>query len=266
MSIDITTVILDFGYVLSLPPRASDYQNLATLAGIDGKAFEEVYWGQRADYDRGTIDGPVYWQSVAEVAGVKITPAQIGSLIAADIEIWMRANPVMMEWVRALKNHGLKIAVLSNMPIEISTHMRRFAPWFRDFDYVCFSAEVQLAKPEPAIFHACLKVVGSKPEECLFIDDRADNVEAAQAVGMHAARFVSVEGLAVEILPFDLPALEPAQETKITPRPMGQYRGEFDVPDDFDAPLPDEIQALFEGEKPKRDKPLGKGKKRPPKA
>ncbi|MGD0125725.1 MAG: HAD family phosphatase [Terriglobia bacterium] len=266
MSINTTTVIFDFGYVLSLPPRASDYQNLATLAGIDGKAFEEVYWGQRADYDRGTIDGPAYWRRVAQAAGVEITPAQIGSLIAADIEIWMRANPVMMEWVRALKNHGLKIAVLSNMPIEISTHMRRFAPWFRDFDYVCFSAEVQLAKPEHAIFHACLKVVGSKPEECLFIDDRADNVEAAQAVGMHAVGFVSVEGLAVEILPFDLPALEPAQETKMTPRPLGLYCGEFNVPDDFDAPLPDEIQALFEGEKPKRDKPLGKGKKRPPKA
>ena len=196
---NITTLILDFGYVLSLPPRSSDYQNLAALARIDGAAFEEIYWGQRADYDRGTIDGPAYWRRVALEAGVEITPAQISSLIAADIDIWMRANPVMMEWVRALKHHGLKIAVLSNMPIEISSHMRRFAPWFRDFDYVCFSAEVQLAKPEPAIFHACLKVVGSKPEECLFIDDRVDNVEAAQALGIHALRFVSVEELAAEV-------------------------------------------------------------------
>jgi len=202
----ITTVIFDFGYVLSLAPRASDYQNLASLAGIDGKAFEEVYWGQRADYDRGTIDGPAYWRRVAQVAGVEIAPAEIRSLIAADIGIWMRANPVMMEWVRALKNHGLKIAVLSNMPIEISTHMRRFAPWFIDFDYVCFSAEVQLAKPEPAIFHACLNVVGSKPEECLFLDDRADNVEAAQALGMHAVRFVSVEELARDVQSYNLPA------------------------------------------------------------
>jgi len=214
---NITTVIFDFGYVLSLPPRVSDYRNLARLAGIDGNAFEEIYWSQRADYDRGTIDGPAYWHRVAEVAGVEITPAQSGSLIAADIEIWMRANPVMMEWVRALKNHGLKIAVLSNMPIEISTHMRRYAPWFRDFDYVCFSAEVQLAKPEAAIFHACLKVVGSKPEECLFIDDRADNVEAAQAIGMCVVRFVSVEELAVDIRPYNLPAPVGAQGTKITP-------------------------------------------------
>ena len=201
----ITTVIFDFGYVLSLPPQPSDYQNLATLAGIDGKAFEEIYWGQRADYDRGTIDGPTYWRRVAEKAGRDIAPAQIDGLIAADIAIWVRANPVMMEWVRALKNHGMKIAVLSNMPIEISTHMRRHAPWFRDFDYVCFSAEAHLAKPEPAIFQACMKVVRARPEECLFIDDRAENVEAARALGMHGLQFVSVERLAADIKPYDLP-------------------------------------------------------------
>jgi len=202
----ITTVIFDFGYVLSLPPQPSDYQRLAGLAEIDGKHFEEVYWGQRADYDRGTIDGPTYWRRIAAIAGKEFASAQIDSLIAADIAIWMRANPVMMEWVRALKSRGVKIAVLSNMPIEISTYMRQHAPWFKDFDYVCFSAEVQLAKPEAAIFQACLKVVQATPEECLFIDDRAENVEAARALGMQALKFVSVEELAGELQSFNLPA------------------------------------------------------------
>ena len=201
----ITTVIFDFGYVLSLPPRVSDYQELAALAGVDGKLFEAVYWGQRADYDRGAIDGPAYWRRIAKATGKEITPTQIQSLIAADIAIWMRANPVMMEWVLALKHHALKIAVLSNMPIEISRYMRQHAPWFGDFDYVCFSAEVHLAKPEAAIFHACLKVVHSRPEECLFIDDRLENVEAARALGMQAEKFVSVQELAVEIQPYNLP-------------------------------------------------------------
>src|SRR5271157_364810 len=161
MSIRINAVIFDFGYVLSLPPQPSDYQRLAGLAGIDGKPFDEIYWGNRTDYDRGAIDGLTYWRRIAKATGRGFTPAQIDSLIANDIAIWMRANPVMMEWVRALKRGGLKIAVLSNMPIEISAYMRQCAPWFRDFDYVCFSAEVQLAKPEAGIFHACLKAVGS---------------------------------------------------------------------------------------------------------
>jgi len=37
-------------------------------------------------------------------------------------------------------------------------------------------------------------------------------------------------------------------------RVLGIYRGQFSVPDDFDAPLPDEIFDLFEGRKPKKRK------------
>jgi putative hydrolase of the HAD superfamily len=178
---------------------------LASLVGVDGKAFDKIYWDKRGDYDRGNIDGPAYWRGIAQATGVELSPAQIDNLIAADIAIWMRANPVMMDWVRALKSRGLKIAVLSNMPIEISRHMREHAPWFGDFDYVCFSAEVHLAKPEAPIFYACLKMLRSRPEESLFIDDREENVEGAHALGMRALKFVSVEKLAADIQPFSLP-------------------------------------------------------------
>jgi prevent-host-death family protein len=37
-------------------------------------------------------------------------------------------------------------------------------------------------------------------------------------------------------------------------RVLGIYRGQFSVPDDFDAPLPDDLLDLFEGRKPKRSK------------
>jgi putative hydrolase of the HAD superfamily len=209
----ITTVIFDFGYVLSMPPQTSDYQHLAELAEIDGAPFDKVYWANRVEYDHGSIDGSTYWRRIAEAAGKELTSAQIDRLIAADIALWMRTNPVMMDWVRALKSRGLKIAVLSNMPIEHSRYMRQTAPWFREFDYVCFSAEVRLSKPGAAIYQACLKIIRSRPGECLFIDDRAENVEAAQALGLHAVKFVSVEELAAEIPPFNLPLPQPAQRT-----------------------------------------------------
>ena len=39
-------------------------------------------------------------------------------------------------------------------------------------------------------------------------------------------------------------ALKPGERERLT-RPFGLAAGEFTVPDDFDAPLPDEVQALF---------------------
>jgi len=55
-----------------------------------------------------------------------------------------------------------------------------------------------------------------------------------------------------------LVAVEPPR----TPRPMGMDRGRFKVPEDFNAPLPDEVLALFEGEKPKRAPRAGKRNRR----
>ena len=48
-----------------------------------------------------------------------------------------------------------------------------------------------------------------------------------------------------------------AVEPRRTPRPLGIDRGRFTVPDDFDAPLPDEVLAWFTGEKSKRTSRVG---------
>ena len=53
-----------------------------------------------------------------------------------------------------------------------------------------------------------------------------------------------------------------AVEPRRTPRPLGMDRGRFAVPEDFDAALPDEVLALFTGEKPKRASRAG-NRKRP---
>ena len=53
-----------------------------------------------------------------------------------------------------------------------------------------------------------------------------------------------------------------AVEPRRTPRPLGMDRGRFSVPEDFDAPLPDEVLGWFTGEKPKRTSRVG-NRKRP---
>ena len=41
--------------------------------------------------------------------------------------------------------------------------------------------------------------------------------------------------------------LRPVTTARLTPRPFGLAAGAFAVPDDFDAPLPDDILREFEG-------------------
>ena len=55
------------------------------------------------------------------------------------------------------------------------------------FDHVFVSHEVQLAKPDPAIYHHAVQEIGRPAGQCLFIDDTLINVEAAQREGLQGA-------------------------------------------------------------------------------
>jgi putative hydrolase of the HAD superfamily len=57
------------------------------------------------------------------------------------------------------------------------------------FDAVVVSYEVQLAKPEPEIYRVMLDRIGASPADALFVDDRADNIQTARELGLHAVQF-----------------------------------------------------------------------------
>nr|MCR5654305.1 HAD-IA family hydrolase [Lachnospiraceae bacterium] len=50
-----------------------------------------------------------------------------------------------------------------------------------------------LIKPDREIYDLLLRRYELKPEECLFFDDRADNCETAERVGIHTHRFIGYE-------------------------------------------------------------------------
>jgi putative hydrolase of the HAD superfamily len=64
-----------------------------------------------------------------------------------------------------------------------------------ELDIVINSADLGLAKPEPAAFAEAARRCGQEPGECLFVDDTAANVTGARAAGMPAHRFDGPDGL-----------------------------------------------------------------------
>ena len=96
-------------------------------------------------------------------------------------------------WIEEMKERGFSVYYLSNY----SEHLMRANPSVLDFlphmDGGVFSCYVNLIKPDPAIYRCLLEKYGLKAEECLFIDDREDNVVAARELGMQAERFENYE-------------------------------------------------------------------------
>ena len=85
-------------------------------------------------------------------------------------------------YIKDLKRFGYKVYILSNIP-EDDTKYLRSCGVFDNIDGGVFSYEYKKIKPDPEIFHILLKKYDLKASECLFLDDRKDNVVTASNLG-----------------------------------------------------------------------------------
>ncbi len=106
--------------------------------------------------------------------------------------------PGMLEIIQDLKSNGVGVFGLTNWPAETFTEARRRFRTLASIDNYVVSSSVKLAKPEPAIYQLLLSKYNLKPEECVFIDDRKDNVDAAKALGMKG---IIYPGSSQELIP-----------------------------------------------------------------
>jgi putative hydrolase of the HAD superfamily len=106
----------------------------------------------------------------------------------------------MVAWQLALKQQGLRTAILSNIGDDVLSGVLSAFDWIHRFDLLVWSYQLGIAKPDPAIYRYTLAQLDSKPEETLFIDDKLVNVEAAQALGIQAFLYTSVEQLRADLI------------------------------------------------------------------
>jgi putative hydrolase of the HAD superfamily len=132
--------------------------------------------------------------------------------------MWSNMNPLMIAWLEALHQSGLRTALLSNMHADMVAKVRGEFEWMRNFDCAVFSHEVRLAKPEPKIYQLCLEGLGTTARETLFIDDREVNITAARALGLAAIRFASVPQLRAELERLEFRVLPSAPILRGIPR------------------------------------------------
>ncbi len=102
---------------------------------------------------------------------------------------------------------GVPVYILSNMQEHCWTHLAAQHRVFDDCMGVIVSCEVQLTKPDAAIYRSLTDRFSLDPASCVFVDDMQENVEAAQACGWQAMRLESpshgaslIEELASRIL------------------------------------------------------------------
>ena len=77
-----------------------------------------------------------------------------------------------------------KIALLTNLDANAGDILTRRYGIPEFYDEIISAGEAGYAKPNPKIFEAALALLGAKAEDCIFVDDSEDNVQAARSLGM----------------------------------------------------------------------------------
>lgn len=194
-------LILDYGQVLTYAQPATVITTMARRAKVEEGVFVDAYWKHRRAYDLG-LTARKYWGRVLDTCAVATeggdpdAAATVEALIDADAQSWLTFREAMWDLAGAFRASGGKTAILSNGVDAVMSQLRAQRPLDRWFDVVIVSCELGVAKPSPEIYEATLARMGTQAHETLFVDDRAENIEAATELGLHTVLFRGDEDVA----------------------------------------------------------------------
>lgn len=113
--------------------------------------------------------------------------------------------PGMRKLVADLAGRDVPLFAITNFSHEFwPDFVTREAELFAPFKDILVSGAEKLTKPDEAIYRLAAQRFGVVPEQCLFVDDRAENVHAAEAVGMAGHIFDGEAGLRHKLGALDL--------------------------------------------------------------
>ncbi len=193
----IKTVIFDLGGVLVRTDNPEPRRRLAEKFDMTYDDLSALVYGcESAELaTRGAITAEVHKETVLKELGL---PA--GTFTSFGDEFWAgdSLDNQLVEFIQGLQGE-YTTALLSNAWDDLRPHLVNL--WKIDgiFDHIFISAELRLAKPDPAIFRVVIDELKQDPSELIFVDDFMENIVAARDAGINGIHFQSPDQALAEL-------------------------------------------------------------------
>ena len=192
-------LILDFGGVISRTLFETHALSEAALGlpsgtltwqGPFAPETDALWQAMQAD----EISERDYWlqrtREVGRLLGEDWTEMQTFVQRARGADVAAVIRPEAVSAIQQAKALGYKLGILSNeLDLFYGADFRERLPLLQQFDVIVDATYTQILKPDPRAYQACLKALGLRAEQAVFVDDQARNIEGAKACGLKTVTF-----------------------------------------------------------------------------
>ena len=203
------TVAVTLLYVFDMDDVLYDYdwrarmEDLTAITGHDLHELRRRWW----------ISGMEWRAEAGDPSDPDEYLRRVTSVIGADIsrEEWVRIRskatqprPAALAAVRRAAELG-RVALLTNNGILIHEHLHEVAPELVPImgrENMHASAAFGARKPDPLVYQRMLAHYGASAAETFFTDDRSENIEGAESIGITGHLYVDEASLLAAIEAF----------------------------------------------------------------
>lgn len=169
----------------------------AVLFDFDGTLVDTedqytVFWGgisreYRPDIER--LEYKIKGTTLKQILGTYFPPEEHESIVkrlyAWEAQMDYSFYPHALEFIRDLKKHGVKCAVVTSSDEEKMKQVKKAIPEFDElFDRLLTSEHFKASKPDPDCYLLGAKVFGCELDECVVFEDAFTGLQAGMSSGI----------------------------------------------------------------------------------
>ncbi len=194
---EITTLFWDIGGVILTNgwDRESRKEAAATFR-LDWEEFEDRHDLSFPAFDTGHITLNEYLDRTLFYRPRPFTREEFTAFMFAQSKEYPEVRAIL-DQVTASRKYF--VGAINNEPLELNQYRIEAFQLRRNFLVFFSSCYVRSRKPEETIFRMALDVSQRPPEQCLFIDDRALNLESPRRLGMNTIHHQNADQLRSEL-------------------------------------------------------------------
>lgn len=184
---EIQAILFDLGNVVVEVDFRRTFRHWAASAEVEETHFH-AHWSEDDAYrahERGELTFAEYADALSQRLGVTMSPEQWQ---AGWNDVFVGPYPGVQEALARLRGSFHLYAFTNTNPTHEAAWRSRYRHALDHFQEIFVSSSIGMRKPDEAAFHWVAAAMGMRPEQILFLDDNAANVDGAARAGLRTAR------------------------------------------------------------------------------